>query len=149
MLAIIQRFEQAVALLPDAEPPPMPAAEKDRIKEASPEQHEEIGKCPACKETTNGLNHVCPSCGLVIDANHDTHSSPEQMLELDREASHYQQLKLSTADQQTKTIVTKTDVDLLNLTENARRQPQETALQAEARNSTMHQLDLQSALRAA
>ena len=71
-------------------------------------------------------------------------------IELDREDPHYQQLKLSTADQQTKTIIIKTDVDLTNLTENARIQRKETELQAEARNSAMHQLDLQaSVLRAA
>jgi len=80
-LAIMQRYEKVMAALSVSAPPPAPAAEKEPHKEATPEQHEEIGKCPACKETINGLNHVCPSCGLVIDADHDTHGSLEEMLE--------------------------------------------------------------------
>lgn len=71
-------------------------------------------------------------------------------IELDRTSPGYQQLKLNTADQQTKTLVAQTDVDLTNLAENARIQRKETELQVEARHSTMHQLDLQaSVLRAA
>jgi len=80
ILAIMQRFEKAIAMLPDSAPPLIPAAE-ERQQKAGPKQHEEIGKCPACKETINGLSHVCPSCGLVIDADHDTHGSLEEMLE--------------------------------------------------------------------
>jgi len=67
-------------------------------------------------------------------------------IELDREDPHYQQLKLNTADQQTKAIVTQTDISLTNLSENARIQRKETELQAEARNSAMHQLDLQASV---
>jgi len=71
-------------------------------------------------------------------------------IELDREDPHYQQLKLNTADQQTKTVIAQTDIGLLNLAENTRIQRKETELQVEARNSAMHQLDLQaSVLRAA
>lgn len=71
-------------------------------------------------------------------------------IELDRTSPGYQQLKLNTADQQTKTLVAQTDVDLVNLTENARIQRKESELQVEARHSAMHQLDLQaSVLRAA
>ena len=77
ILAIVQRFEKDMATLTNNAPSagPQPPAE------AGPAQHEAIGKCPACKETINGLNHVCPSCGLVIDADHDTHGSLEEMLE--------------------------------------------------------------------
>lgn len=81
VLAIMQRYEKVMASLSVSAPPLAPAAEKEPHKEAGPEQHEEIGKCPACKETINGLSHVCPSCGLVIDADHDTHGRLEEMLE--------------------------------------------------------------------
>jgi len=81
VLAIMKRFEAAVAVLPANTKLLTPAPEQVPHEEAGPEQHEEIGKCPACKETINGLNHVCPSCGLIIDADHDTHGSLEEMLE--------------------------------------------------------------------
>jgi hypothetical protein len=81
VLAIMQRYEKAMAALPNGAPAPVPAAGPEQRKEAGPEHHEEIGKCPACKETISGLTHVCPSCGLVIDADHDTHGSLEEMLE--------------------------------------------------------------------
>jgi membrane protease subunit (stomatin/prohibitin family) len=67
-------------------------------------------------------------------------------IELDRESVGYQQLKLNTADQQTKTLVTQTDVDLTNLAENARIQRKEAELQVESRNSAMYQLDLQASV---
>lgn len=89
LLAMMQRYEKALAVLPQGMPSLLPATEQEQRKEASseqpkkagPEQHEEIGKCPACKETISGLTHVCPSCGLVIDADHDTHGNLEEMLE--------------------------------------------------------------------
>ncbi|OON68975.1 hypothetical protein [Hymenobacter sp. CRA2] len=43
--------------------------------------HGDMSKCPACKEIISGLSHVCPSCGLVIDADHDAHGSLEEMME--------------------------------------------------------------------
>jgi hypothetical protein len=82
LLAMTQRFDKIMAAFPEGIPSLIPdAGQPPQRKKAGPEQHEEIGKCPACKETINGLNHVCPSCGLVIDADHDTHGSLEEMLE--------------------------------------------------------------------
>jgi membrane protease subunit (stomatin/prohibitin family) len=65
-------------------------------------------------------------------------------VELDKAHPHYQQLKLSTADQQTKLLVAQTDLGILNLAENVRIQRKETEMQAEARNFPVHQLDLQA-----
>jgi len=80
-LAIAQRFDKLKAAFPEGFPTLIPTAGQEQPKKAGPEQHEEMGKCPACKESISGLNHVCPSCGLVIDADHDTHGSLEEMLE--------------------------------------------------------------------
>ena len=65
-------------------------------------------------------------------------------IELDKTHPHYQQLRHTTADQQTRLAAAQTDVGILSLTENARIQLRETAMQMEARNFPLHQFDEQA-----
>lgn len=65
-------------------------------------------------------------------------------IELDKTHPHYQQLRHTTADQQTRLAAAHTDVGILNLSENARIQLRETAMQMEARNFPLHQFDEQA-----
>ncbi|OON68976.1 SPFH domain-containing protein [Hymenobacter sp. CRA2] len=67
-------------------------------------------------------------------------------IELDKAHPHYQQLKLTTADQQTKLAQAQTDIGIVNLAENARIQRKDTELQVEGRNFPVHQLDLQASV---
>jgi len=65
-------------------------------------------------------------------------------LELDKENTHYQQLKKSTADQQTKISEKKTDIELENLEETMRIQRKDLELGVEGKNFAVHQLNKQS-----
>ncbi|MEI2422627.1 hypothetical protein V6O07_20280, partial [Arthrospira platensis SPKY2] len=62
-------------------------------------------------------------------------------LELDKENSHYQQLKKSTADQQTKFIEAKTDIEIENLDETMRIKRKDMELGVEGKNFQVHQLN--------
>ncbi len=64
-------------------------------------------------------------------------------IELDKEHPHYQQLKKSTVDQQTKFIDSKTDLELKNLEEMLRIQRKEAELKVEGNNLNVHQLNIQ------
>ncbi len=64
-------------------------------------------------------------------------------IELDKEHPHYQQLKKSTVDQQTKFIDAKTDIEIKNLDEMMRIQRKEAELGVEGRNINVHQLNIQ------
>jgi membrane protease subunit (stomatin/prohibitin family) len=64
-------------------------------------------------------------------------------IELDKEHPHYQQLKKSTVDQQTKFIDSKTDIELKNLEEMLRIQRKEAELKVEGNNLNVHQLNIQ------
>lgn len=64
-------------------------------------------------------------------------------VELDKEHPHYQQLKKSTVDQQTKFIDAKTDIEIRNLDEMMRIQRKGAELQVEANNFNVHQLNIQ------
>jgi membrane protease subunit (stomatin/prohibitin family) len=62
-------------------------------------------------------------------------------LELDKENSHYQQLKKSTADQQTKFIEAKTDIEIENLDETMRIKRKDMEMGVEGKNFQVHQLN--------
>lgn len=62
-------------------------------------------------------------------------------LELDKENSHYHQLKKSTADQQTKFIEAKTDIEIENLDETMRIKRKDMELGVEGKNFQVHQLN--------
>ncbi len=62
-------------------------------------------------------------------------------LELNKENSHYQQLKKSTADQQTKFIEAKTEIEIDNLDETMRINRKDIELGVEGRNFQVHQLN--------
>ncbi|MBS1653118.1 MAG: SPFH domain-containing protein [Bacteroidetes bacterium] len=62
-------------------------------------------------------------------------------LELDKENPHYQQLKKSTADQQTKFIEAKTDIEIENLDETMRIKRKDMELGVEGKNFQVHQLN--------
>lgn len=64
-------------------------------------------------------------------------------VELDKEHLHYQQLKKSTVDQQTKFIDAKTDIEIKNLDEMMRIQRKEAELGVEGKNINVHQLNIQ------
>ncbi|RTQ50287.1 DUF4339 domain-containing protein [Hymenobacter gummosus] len=65
-------------------------------------------------------------------------------IELDKAHPHYQQLRHTTADQQTRLAAAQTDLSILNQAENARIQRRETEMQMEARNFPLHQFDQQA-----
>lgn len=65
-------------------------------------------------------------------------------IELDKEHPHYQQLKKSTADQQTKFIEAKTGIEIENLSETMRIQRKDTELGVEGKNFAVHQLNQQT-----
>lgn len=65
-------------------------------------------------------------------------------IELDKSHPHYLQLKKNTADQQTKFIDSKTDIEITHLDENKRIERKETELGVEGRNFAAHQLNLQA-----
>ena len=65
-------------------------------------------------------------------------------IELDKENPHYIQLKKSTADQQTKFIEAKTDIEITNLAETMRIQRKDLELGVEGSNFTVHQLNQQT-----
>lgn len=65
-------------------------------------------------------------------------------IELDKEHSHYLQLKKSTADQQTKFIDAKTDIEITNLDEMTRIQRKDAELGVEGKNFAVHQLNKQT-----
>lgn len=65
-------------------------------------------------------------------------------IELDKEHSHYLQLKKSTADQQTKFVDAKTDIEITNLDEMTRIQRKDTELGVEGKNFAVHQLNQQT-----
>jgi membrane protease subunit (stomatin/prohibitin family) len=62
-------------------------------------------------------------------------------LELNKENSHYQQLKKSTADQQTKFIQAKTEIEIENLDETMRINRKDLELGVEGKNFQVHQLN--------
>lgn len=62
-------------------------------------------------------------------------------LELDKESPHYQQLKKSTADQQTKFIEAKTDIEIENLDETMRIKRKDMEMGVEGKNFQVHQLN--------
>lgn len=64
-------------------------------------------------------------------------------IELDKEHPHYQQLKKSTVDQQTKFINAKTDIEIENLDEMMRIKRKEVELGVEGKNINVHQLNIQ------
>jgi membrane protease subunit (stomatin/prohibitin family) len=65
-------------------------------------------------------------------------------IELDKEHLHYLQLKKSTADQQTKFISAKTDIEITNLDEMTRIQRKDAELGVEGKNFAVHQLNQQT-----
>ena len=65
-------------------------------------------------------------------------------IELDKEHPHYQQLKGATADQQTKFIGAKTDIEIQNLDETMRIQRKDLELGVEGKNFNVHQLNQQT-----
>lgn len=65
-------------------------------------------------------------------------------IELDKEHPHYQQLKKTTADQQTKFAEAKTDIEIENLSETARIQRKDMEMGVEGKNFTVHQLNQQT-----
>ena len=65
-------------------------------------------------------------------------------IELDKEHPHYQQLKKSTADQQTKFIEAKTGIEVENLSETMRIQRKGMELGVEGSNFAVHQLNQQT-----
>lgn len=65
-------------------------------------------------------------------------------IELDKEHSHYLQLKKSTADQQTKFVDAKTDIEIKNLDEMTRIQRKDAELGVEGKNFAVHQLNQQT-----
>lgn len=65
-------------------------------------------------------------------------------IELDKEHPHYQQLKKTTADQQSKFIAAQTDIGITNLSETMRIQRKDAELQVEGNNFAVHQLNQQT-----
>lgn len=65
-------------------------------------------------------------------------------IELDKEHSHYQQLKKTTADQQTKFAEAKTDIEIENLSETTRIQRKDMEMGIEGKNFAVHQLNQQT-----
>jgi len=65
-------------------------------------------------------------------------------IELDKEHPHYQQLKLTTADQQTKFAKAQTDINIINLEETMRIQRKNTEMQVEGSNFAVHQINQQT-----
>lgn len=65
-------------------------------------------------------------------------------IELNKEHPHYLQLKHATADQQTKTIGAKTDIEITNLGENARITRKDSEMGVEGRNFAVHQINTQA-----
>lgn len=65
-------------------------------------------------------------------------------IELDKEHSHYQQLKKTTADQQTKFAEAKTDIEIENLSETTRIQRKDMEMGVEGKNFAVHQLNQQA-----
>lgn len=65
-------------------------------------------------------------------------------IELEKEHPHYQQLKKSTADQQTRTIEAQTGINITNLSETMRIQRKDTEMQVEGKNFAVHQLNQQA-----
>jgi len=65
-------------------------------------------------------------------------------IELEKEHPYYQQLKKSTADQQTKTIEAQTDINITNLSESMRIQRKDTEMQVEGKNFAVHQINQQA-----
>ena len=65
-------------------------------------------------------------------------------IELDKEHPHYQQLKKSTADQQTKFSVASTDIGIENLSETTRIQRKDMEMGVEGKNFSVHQLNQQT-----
>jgi len=65
-------------------------------------------------------------------------------IELDKEHSHYLQLKKSTVDQQSKFIDAKTDIEITNLDETTRIQRKDLELGVEGKNFSVHQLNQQT-----
>jgi membrane protease subunit (stomatin/prohibitin family) len=65
-------------------------------------------------------------------------------IELDKDNPHYLQLKKSTADQQTKFIEAKTDIEIENLDETMRIKRKELELGVEGSNFAVHQLNQQT-----
>ena len=65
-------------------------------------------------------------------------------IELDKEHPHYQQLKKTTADQQTKFAEAKTDIEIENLSETTRIQRKDLELGVEGKNFSVHQLNQQA-----
>lgn len=65
-------------------------------------------------------------------------------IELDKEHPHYQQLKRTTADQQTKFAEAKTDIEIENLSETTRIQRKDIELGVEGKNFSVHQLNQQT-----
>ena len=65
-------------------------------------------------------------------------------IELEKEHPHYQQLKKSTADQQTRTIEAQTGINITNLSESMRIQRKDTEMQVEGKNFAVHQLNQQA-----
>ena len=65
-------------------------------------------------------------------------------IELDKENSHYLQLKKSTAYQQTKFIEAKTDIEITNLDETMRIKRKDLELGVEGNNFNVHQLNQQT-----
>lgn len=66
------------------------------------------------------------------------------VIELDKEHSHYLQLKKSTADQQTKFAVANTDIGIENLFETTRIQRKDLEMGVEGKNFAVHQLNQQT-----
>ena len=65
-------------------------------------------------------------------------------IELDKEHPHYQQLKKTTADQQTKFAEAKTDIEIENLSDSTRIQRKDLELSVEGKNFNVHQLNQQT-----
>lgn len=65
-------------------------------------------------------------------------------IELEKEHPHYQQLKKTTANQQTKLVEAKTDIEIDNLSESARIQRKDVELGVEGKNFSVHQLNQQA-----
>lgn len=66
------------------------------------------------------------------------------VIELDKEHPHYNQLKKSTADQQTKFAVASTDIGIENLSETTRIQRKDMEMGVEGKNFAVHQLNQQT-----
>ncbi|MDH7461201.1 SPFH domain-containing protein [Chitinophagaceae bacterium 26-R-25] len=65
-------------------------------------------------------------------------------IEIDKENANYLQLKKATADQQTKFAEAQTDVNIANLSENARIARKDAEMQVEGKNFGVYQLDQQA-----